>query len=433
MEITTNEHEFGYVREEKIYLKGFLGFPDRQIGQVKETQEASIKYFEDRFQIAKQKVLDLERLIEEAQNKGSYLMKLVHMRKYLSNFDGLGDYTTLFAKLDELEKKLRTLIAVNRVKNLEIKEALLVEAQQAFDFDNMNEGADHLKEVKLKWIKTGAVIKEKHEEIEALFVRICEDFYDMKKSLIRERSQSARDNARAYRIILREAEEIKSSDDFEASFEKFKTLQQNWKKAGKIPHRKAVQLWEKFKETNDYFFNRYKKYKSYKEIHPEMTAQEIRGKYQKELMEEAESLVDYDGFPNTERAKELLMEWKKLSGTFRFLEKGERFRIACDKIFELSYLMRVVTRKYPNIDTKPMLDKLRIKTSFMRELIRREENELGLTESKMIRMGKKKMPPMAQNKAFKTMQNNFNIQKRKIKVKKEILDHMDNELNKLRK
>ena len=431
MEITTSEHEFGYVREEKIYLKGFLGFSDRQIGQVKETQEASIKYFEDRFQIAKQKVLDLERLIEEAQNKGSYLMKLVHMRKYLSNFDGLGDYTSLFAKLDELEKKLRTLIAVNRVKNLEIKEALLLEAKQAFEFENINEGSEHLKEVKLKWIKTGAVIKEKHEEIEASFVQICEDFFEKKKSQIRERSQSARDNARAYRIILREAEEIKSSDDFESAFERFKALQQNWKKAGKVPHRKAVKLWEKFKETNDYFFNRYKKYKSFKEIHPDMSAQEIKDKYQQEHLEEAESLVDYDGFPNTDRAKELLMEWKKLSGTFRYLENGERFRNACDKIFELSYLMRVVSRKYPNIDSKPMLDKLRIKTSFMRELIRREENELGLTESKINRMSKKRT--IQPNKALKTMQNNFNIQKRKVRVKKEILEFMEGELNKLRK
>ncbi len=429
MEIKTTEHEYGYVRDEKIYLKAFLGFPDRQIGQVKETEEASIKYFEDRFQIAKQKVLDLEKLIEESQNKGSYLMKLVHMRKYLANFDGLGDYVMLFAKLDEMEKRLRALIAVNRVKNYEIKEALIEEARQVFEMENINEGTDYLKEVKLKWIKTGAVIKEKQEEIEERFQKVFQDFFDHKKDVIRERARSAKDNARRYRMIIRDADYHKNSDKFEETFEKFKSLQQDWKKCGKVPHRQAVQLWERFKYANDTFFNRYKKYKSYKEEHPDLTAEEIRQKYQERLRAEAESLVVYDDFPDTDRAKELLMDWKKLSGTFRRLEHGEEFRNHCDKVFELSYLMRVVKRKYPAIEAKPQLDQLRIKTSFMRELIRREENEMSLTESKLNRMGRRKQ----QNKAMKSMTNSYNIQKRKIEVKKQILKHLESELEDLKK
>lgn len=428
MEITTTEHEFGYVREEKIYLKGFLGFSDRQIGQVKETQEASIKYFEDRFQIAKQKVFDLEKLIEEAQNKGSYLMKLVHMRKYLANFDGLGDYTSLFAKLDELEKRLRALIAVNRVKNLEIKEALIQEALEGLEEDNVVESVDALKEIKNKWIKTGAVIKERQDEIEKKFQDVCQQYYDKRKQILKDRASVARENVRNYRNIIYEAEKLKMSDNFEEAFERFKTLQQNWKKAGKIPHKRAVKLWEKFKEVNDFFFTRYKKYKGFRDSYPELKSLEIRDQMQNKLADEAVVLVDYDQQPNTDRAKQLLMEWKKISGIYRDLERGEEFRNACDKVFELNYLSRVVLRKYPNFDSKPQLDKLRIKTSFMRELIRREENELSLNESKLSKVNKTR-----NLKTWKTMFNNLNIQKRKIKVKKQILEHLESELAALRK
>jgi hypothetical protein len=75
----------------------FMGYPDRQIGEVKQSVEASVKYFRDRFETAIQKVDELYKLVEEAQNKGSYLMKLLHLRQYLIEFDGLGDYPALLA------------------------------------------------------------------------------------------------------------------------------------------------------------------------------------------------------------------------------------------------------------------------------------------------------------------------------------------------
>ncbi|HAI77155.1 MAG TPA: DUF349 domain-containing protein, partial [Microscillaceae bacterium] len=104
MEVQAKQHEFGYVQDGKVFLKGFLSYPDRQIGVVKESEEASIKYFENRFNIAKQKVENLRNLVEDNQNKGSYLMKLIHMRKYLADFDGLGDYKALFDQLDQIEE-----------------------------------------------------------------------------------------------------------------------------------------------------------------------------------------------------------------------------------------------------------------------------------------------------------------------------------------
>ncbi len=431
MKVTETQHEFGYVRDEKIYLKGFLGFADRQIGQVKETEEASIKYFEDRFQIAQQKVLDLKELIEKAQNKGSYLMKLVHMRKYLANFDGLGDYTTLFAHLDEMEKYLRSMIAVNRVKNYEIKEALIKDAHIAYENENLQQASEDLKEIKLKWIKTGAVLRERQEDIEQRFKDLCRDFYERRKDIIKQRTKQAKENLRQYRDIINAAEDLKTSDNFEETFEKFRQMQQDWKKCGKIPHKKAVRVWESFKAANDIFFTRYKKFKSYKEEYPDLSAEDIKNKLQFGMADEAEALVNYDQAPDTDRAKELLMEWKKLSGTFRNLSRDhyERFRFACDKIFELNYLIRVVLRKYPDLETKPELDRLRIKTSFMRELIRRDEHEMNLTEANLDKMNRKRRNNF---KALKGLQNNLNIQKRKISVKKQILQKFESDLNALK-
>ncbi|MCS6821991.1 MAG: DUF349 domain-containing protein [Microscillaceae bacterium] len=448
MENPTIHHEYGYIQDDKVFLKGYLNFPDRQIGVVKESPEASIKYFERRFEIAQNKVNELERLISEAQNKGSYLMKLIHMRKYLSEFDGLGDFVALFDKLDKLEALLRNLIAANRIKNLEIKRALLSEITAIIQAPEFKDVTNEVRELKMKWIKTGSAPAEYEEELERSFNEGIKKFFELKKQFYKARAKAIKENLRNYRLIIEKAEQLKDSDDFEKAFEEFRELQKNWKTAGKIPHKKATKLWERFKNINDYFFQRYKNYKPYKEKYAELDALGIRNTEQKRLCYEAEKLVNSDKEGTAEIAKTLLMDWKKLSNTFKCLDEDiyNRFRNACDKIFEYNYLLRVVKRKYPNIELKPREDKLRIKTSFMRELIRRDEREYQLAETNIQKTlasaktnasgnpNNKKKAKIEKEKMMqiRNMQNNLQVQKRKIQVKKTILADLEAELRSLK-
>ncbi len=89
----TLENEYAYIKDGKVFLKGYLDMPDRQIGEVKRTEEEAFQYFINRYQIAVNKVSQLESEITEAQNKGSFLTKLTQLRKRLLNFDGIGDFT----------------------------------------------------------------------------------------------------------------------------------------------------------------------------------------------------------------------------------------------------------------------------------------------------------------------------------------------------
>lgn len=47
--------EYGYVSEGKVYLKGYFDYPDREIGEVRQSTEASVEYFRKRYQVAEQK------------------------------------------------------------------------------------------------------------------------------------------------------------------------------------------------------------------------------------------------------------------------------------------------------------------------------------------------------------------------------------------
>ena len=59
------EHPYGYIKDGKVFLKGFLGKPDREIGEVKEDEASTLNYFEARFEQIKEKVERLKTDIQE--------------------------------------------------------------------------------------------------------------------------------------------------------------------------------------------------------------------------------------------------------------------------------------------------------------------------------------------------------------------------------
>ncbi|MES2730769.1 MAG: DUF349 domain-containing protein [Bacteroidota bacterium] len=419
-------NEYGYIREGKIYLRGYLDFPDRQIGEVKISEEATVNYFTNRFKIAEQKVEELRTLIEEALNKGSYLMKLIHLRQYLAEFDGLGDYVVLFERLDVMEEDLRKIIVVNRAKNLEIKQALVQEAETLVDSIEWQETTDKFKDLKTKWIKTGLAEKEWEDKLEAQFNELVDGFFRKRKEFFDEQNRLVRQRNAQYESLIERVFGLRNESDVDAGMATLKKLQEEWKAVGKIPAKKAALLWKKFKKGNDFFYERYKRAKGIpsqpfvKKVDPKILAQE-------KMCSEAEALAARtdDMIQAAERGKQLLMEWKDL-GRPKVPDNrlADRFRLACDKIFELNYLMRVVKRKHHFFEQKRMEDQIRIKVDIMSDLIRKDKSELSMYESSVVGAGS-----MDKNQTIdKMVLSKLSIQKRKIGVKEKILQEFMDKL-----
>jgi hypothetical protein len=105
-------NQFGFCRDGKVFINAYLHFPEREIGFVRNTEAEALTYFINRFELAKNKVATLSKEVEEVQNKGSFLTKVVQMKSYLAEFDGLGDFIPLFVELDRLENFLKELIVI---------------------------------------------------------------------------------------------------------------------------------------------------------------------------------------------------------------------------------------------------------------------------------------------------------------------------------
>lgn len=415
MENATLMDEYGYVSDGKVFLKGYLGNPDRQIGEVKRTEQEAIDYFKNRFNIAFGKVEQLEKDVEEAQNKGSYLTKLVQLRKKLLSFDGLGDFVPLLERLDKLEVVLEDLIKVNQEKNLEIKRALLEETRAVtVKNDDWQAATDELQEIKSKWIRTGPVDKEFHEEVEGTFQLLLDTFFQQRRDFFSDLNRTIADRIERYTELIAKSDMLVRMYDVEEARRQLRQIQMEWKEVGEIPVKRSAKMYKQFKRSNQRIVDKYNRVKGI----VVQTYENPLVTKQREMCREAEQLArSSDIIQAAERAKVLLNQWKEIRLPPRVGDKNvaERFRSACDKIFELSYLARVIARKYPAFEIRSVEDQVNIKTREMEWLIKREKADLEVTIASA-----QNMP--ADPEAERQLMGKINIQRRKITMKEKILE-----------
>ncbi len=423
MEHASLVDEYGYVLDGKVFLKGYLNFPDRQIGEVKRTEQEALDYFKNRFIIAQNKVAQLEDEVTDAQNKGSYLTKLVQLRRKLLSFDAIGDFLPLLDRLDAQEDILSELIRVNQIKNLEIKRALIAEVAPIVESEEWKETAEALQEIKSKWIKTGPVDKSLDEEIEGTFQGLLDGFFQRRREFFNEQNLVIQERLEQYDTLIRLAFRAYRNPDLDAAFKEIRNLSNTWKTIGEVPIKKSGKLYKQFKKATTQFYAKYNEAKGIV-IQPRI---DPRLEQQMKMTDEAEMLAkSTDIFAAADRAKVLLNAWKEVKMPFKLQDKAlnERFRSACDKIFELSYLGRVLTRKYPAFELKSEAEQLRTKIREMEYLVRREKSDLQFALQDADHLD-----PM--NDEDKQILNKINTQKRKIAMKELILKEFQKRLDEI--
>lgn len=413
------EHPYGYIKDNKVYLREFLNQPDRVIGEVKEDEASTIKYFEDRFTTLKEKIAQLKKDIEENQNKGSFLMKLVHLKDSLLEYDALGDFVPLIDELEQLQEYLEDIIKKNREKNLEIKKGLILEAEALKNSTEWKETAEEFKNLKLRWIKTGPVEKEFEEEMEESFNNAIDTFFENRKNFFEDMAVQAEVNIKIYEKLVIEARAAFDNPDAKRAFEISKRIQKEWKAAGRVPAEKRQPLWDEFSKLNNRIFSRFRRTM---ETGPQMKPWELMKKMESmtdEMKKLAYSETNPDGVSS---AKRLQAEWKKLPQ--RKPKEANlimrSFTFFSEIVFEKLFLERLALSKYEDFNQKDKTEQKKIKMGILRDLIHRDESELATVKDN------------AEN--FRTNEEDFEVMmrrkigtfKRKIDVKTFILKELSN-------
>ena len=369
------KHSFGYIKDGKVFLKGFLGGEDREIGEVKGDEDSTLRYFEARFALLQEKVAQLKAAIQENQNKGSFLMKLIHLKESLYESDALGDFASLIAELEEQEAFLVEIIQENRSKNLEIKQGLIQEAIAIQKNTDWKETSEKFKELKLRWIKTGPVEKELHEELEGQFNQAVNYFFGQRQEFYDQLTLQAEVNIKVYESLLQQAREAHDLPDAKMAFDISKRIQKEWKAAGKVPAERRQPIWDEFSRLNNRIFSRYKRTLN---PGPEMHPRELLRKIEA-MVDELKKLAHQPTSQEiTVRAKAIQEDWKKLPmrKPKEATLPARSYQFFMDIIFEKAFLEKLGRSKYADFDAKPIEEQQQIKAAILKDLLHRDQTEL---------------------------------------------------------
>jgi hypothetical protein len=415
---------YGYVEADGVWLRPVLSQPARQIGLVKESDDAALRYFAQRFETLRAKVDALLEKMEASDNKGSFLMKALHLKEQLLTYDGLGDFATLHRRLTEAEDAVAVTVARNREKNLATKIGFVQEAEALRDSIEWVSASEKVKDLRQGWLKTGPVDKAMTDELERRFQAAIQEFFDRRKAFQSDKKAMTMRVQTRYRDLIQQAEALKNSDQFETTSRQLKLLQQAWREVnGNLPKKQASELWIKFRAANNHFFERLKAHIAAQQAAGAPGAPatpEVLLARKRTLAERAEALMNIPPQEAIHQAKALQAEWKQV-GTVRGEESDriwQRFMVACDKIFELSALEYHLRKR---ADTAPMptapAERARFRATTLRELLKDDHEELAT-----LRANLDNLSPSAANDAFRQMlQTKIRSFERKIRTKNDLI------------
>lgn len=415
---------FGYVEAGGVWLRPVLAQPARQIGQVKETDEAALRYFAQRFGLLRTKVDTTLAAMAASDNKGSFLMKVLHLKEQLKHYDGLGDFEALERQLVAAEEAMAVTVAQNREKNLATKLGFILEAEALRDSIEWVSASEKVKDLRQGWLKTGPVDKARAEELETRFQTAIQVFFDRRKAFQSDKkAMTARIQGR-YLDLIQQAESLKNSEQYETTSRQLKQLQQAWREVnGTLPKKQASELWTRFRAANNHFFERLKAHIAAQQAAGASGAPapaEVLLARKRALAERAEALMNVPPQEAINQAKALQAEWKQV-GTVRGEESDriwQRFMVACDKIFELSaleYHLRKRATDQPQ-PTAPAA-RARFRAETLRELLKDDHTELATLRDNLANLS-----PSPANDAFRQMlQTKVRSFERKIRTKNDLI------------
>jgi hypothetical protein len=413
--------KYGFIQDNQVWLKPFMDYPARQVGEVKETADDSLLYFAKRFQMFREKVDILISKIETSDNKGSFLMKVLHLKDQVGKYDALGDFEAIYSRLSAAEEDINETIGKNRDKNLATKAGLIKEAEALQASVDWKGTTEKLKELRQTWIKTGPIDKALTEEVEERFKNAVEAFFTRKKEFFEDKQNMLNRAIEKYRLLISQSNALKNSDDFEGTTKKLKQLQQEWKEVGgNLPRKLSNDLWTSFRAAHNHFFERLKEKINQQKNESKDKYLEDNLAKKKQLVQEAEELLHIHLGEAVKRAKELQAAWKKV-GPVKQEESDavwEGFIVACDKVFELSSLEYYVRKKIQNGERTSPTDQVNLRINALRDFIKADKQELDVLESNLG-----KLNPNPGNETFRNMlQSKIRNLNRKINTKNDLIE-----------
>lgn len=147
-----------------------------------------------------------------------------------------------------------------QAKSVDVKKELILKAKEINekeldDHKQWQKASDQLLALQEDWKKSGHASREENESLYQEFRTYCNAFFDRKKEFYSERNEQFSGVKEQKQALIKQAEELKHDTDWKGTTQKILNLQKKWKELGSAGPKFENQLWKKFREPIDYFFN----------------------------------------------------------------------------------------------------------------------------------------------------------------------------------
>lgn len=201
----------------------------------------------------KEAVIQLNELHEEYKHIGPVPKDV--QEELWQRFKSASD--NIYKKRKEYLENLKGELKENLVK----KEALVEELKPFLEFnsDRINDWNAKTKEIlaiQKKWDALGGVPREKAKEVNKGFWGNFKKFFANKNEFFKSLEGQRKENLEKKEKLAEEAEALQNSEDWDKTADALKGLQRKWKEIGPVPEKKRNEVYKRFKNACDAFFNK---------------------------------------------------------------------------------------------------------------------------------------------------------------------------------
>ena len=204
----------------------------------------------------------------------------------------------------------------DRIRDMKSQYGIMVKAklevvEEIFAYDTTNNKTHNdwqksIKEIEAlrqKYFDIGKLPYSKSDAVWQKLKEATKRFNQQKNKFYKQEKKSQQENLKAKLELIKLAESLKDSEDWENTTNTFKKIQSDWKKIGHVPRKFSDDIWKKFKSACNHYFDRFHNQKN--TLTPEQNEiLDNKMRFLKNL-----SSTDYK---TKESISELMSEWSRL-------------------------------------------------------------------------------------------------------------------------
>ena len=177
---------------------------------------------------------------DDVWNKFSAATKIIHDKRH-----------------DHFKSMKSQYVVIIEAKMLVIDEILSFDSSKNKTHNDWQKSIKDIDALRTKYFDAGKLPYSKSESIWKKFKEATKQFNREKNKFYKQEKNSQQKNLQAKLDLIKLAESIKDSEDWETTTNTFKKIQSDWKKIGHVPRKFSDDIWNKFKTSCNYYFDRY--------------------------------------------------------------------------------------------------------------------------------------------------------------------------------